>query len=120
MKKLLTFLFLVTVASCTNYTRPTEDAETVKILFLNHMTEKLNVQELKLHCIYKGEVIGSEGHWYNYIFMSNIDMTQGAINHLKNNARKKGANVVMAHQVTDLITSVTYTGESYFCTPRNN
>lgn len=46
-------------------------------------------------------------------------MTQGALNHLKNNASKKDANVVIAQQVTDFTTSVTYTGESYFCKKNN-
>ena len=31
-------------------------------------------------CRYLGEVIGSEGHWYTYLFISNRKLTQGALN----------------------------------------
>jgi hypothetical protein len=95
--------------------RPTEEAKTVKVLFSNHMLENSTLHDIKSHCIYKGEVVGSEGHWYSYLFFKNDDMTRGALNDLKNNAIKKGANVVIAHQVTDFATSVTYSAESYFC-----
>ena len=115
MKTLLTYLFLITLASCTNYTRPSDDAKAVKLLFFNHVPEESALQELKSLCIYKGEVIGSEGHWYSYLFFENADLARGALNELKNNAIEKGANVVIAHQVSDFVTSVTYAGELYFC-----
>jgi len=44
-----------------------------------------------------GEVIGTEGHWYNYLFMSNKNITQGALNDIKNQAQKLGAKAVHIH-----------------------
>ena len=39
------------------------------------MLEAATVKDLETHCAFKGEVIGSEGRWYSYLFMTNTDMT---------------------------------------------
>lgn len=41
-------------------------------------------------CEYKGEVTGSEGHWYSYLFYPNDTLIQGAMNELKTNAIQLG------------------------------
>ena len=115
MKTLLLFTLLITLSSCTNYIRPVGESENVRIFFTKNMLEQATVKDLATHCAFKGEVIGSEGHWYSYLFMSNVDMTQGALNDVKNKAAKQESNIVIIHQVGDFITSVTFVGQSYFC-----
>ena len=46
------------------------------------------------NCKYIGEVIGTEGHWYDFIYMSNETLMQAALNDLRNKAAAKGANLV--------------------------
>lgn len=66
-------------------------------------------------CEYKGEVTGSEGHWYNYIFMTNDAMMQGAMNDLKNNAASIDADTVFMVSPQDFITSFSVLGSAYRC-----
>jgi Domain of unknown function (DUF4156) len=66
-------------------------------------------------CTFLGEIIGSEGHWYNYLFMSNKNLAQGAINDIKNEAWNLGANSVHAHINLLFATSVTIVGQAYRC-----
>ena len=115
IKKLFLISLLIVLSSCTNYIRPMDNSKEVRIFFTKNMLESTTVKDLEAHCAFKGEVIGSEGHWYSYLFMSNIDMTQGALNDVKNKAAEQGSNIVIIHQVADFITSVTFVGQSYFC-----
>ena len=66
-------------------------------------------------CRYIGEIIGTEGHWYNYLFISNRKLTQAAINDLYNRANSKGANVVFLSDDISFSTSVTFYGQAYHC-----
>ncbi|MDG2687270.1 DUF4156 domain-containing protein [Vibrio parahaemolyticus] len=66
-------------------------------------------------CEYKGEVTGSEGHWYNYIFMTNDAMMQGAMNDLKNNTAAISADTVFMVSPQDFITSFSVLGSAYLC-----
>ena len=115
MKILLSLLLLFILSSCTNFIKPDEEAESVRIFFTKNMLETATVKDLEEHCAFKGEIIGSEGHWYSYLFMSNADITQGALNDVKNKAAEQGSNIVIIHQVGDFLTSVTFVGQSYFC-----
>jgi hypothetical protein len=115
MKILLSTLLLVTRSSCTNIIKPDEKSESVRIFFTKNMLETATVKDLEKHCAFKSEVIGSEGHWYSYLFMSNVDMTQGALNDVRNKAVEQDSNIVIIHQVGDFVTSVTFVGQSYFC-----
>lgn len=63
----------------------------------------------------QGEVTGSEGHWYNYIFMTNDAMMQGAMNDLKNNAAAIDADTVFMVSPQDFITSFSVLGSAYRC-----
>lgn len=67
------------------------------------------------HCQYIKEVIGSEGHWYNYLFISNRALTQGAMNDLKNRTMKMGGNAAHVHTNMFFTTSVTILAEAYHC-----
>ena len=115
MEILLLLILLITLSSCSSYIKPDEKAENVRIFFTKNMLETATVKDLETHCAFKGEVIGSEGHWYSYLFLSNVDMTQGALNDIKNKATKQGSNIVIIHQVGDFLTSVTFVGQSYYC-----
>ncbi len=66
-------------------------------------------------CEWKGEVIGSEGHWYSYLFYNNDVLTRGAVNAVKNQAHELGANTVFTLPNNDFKTSVTVFGSAYYC-----
>tara|TARA_Y100001956_G_scaffold71682_1_gene76575 strand:- start:605 stop:880 length:276 start_codon:yes stop_codon:yes gene_type:complete len=67
-------------------------------------------------CQWLGEVTGSEGHWYNYLFFTNDVMVQGAMNDIKNRAKKLDANTVFVTAPQDFTTSFTVMGSAYRCT----
>ncbi|WP_444495112.1 DUF4156 domain-containing protein [Vibrio sp. YIC-376] len=66
-------------------------------------------------CEYLGELTGSEGHWYNYLFYSNDDMIKGAINDLKNNAMAINADTVFMISPQYFVTSFSVLGTAYRC-----
>ncbi|MCL9776074.1 DUF4156 domain-containing protein [Vibrio methylphosphonaticus] len=66
-------------------------------------------------CQWKGDVTGSEGHWYNFLFLLNSTMARGAMNDIKNNAAEIGANTVYLLLPIDFQTSVTLFGSAYDC-----
>ncbi|WKY57386.1 DUF4156 domain-containing protein [Vibrio sp. SNU_ST1] len=66
-------------------------------------------------CEYKGEVTGSEGHWYSYLFYPNDTLIQGAMNELKSNAIRLGSDTVIFTLPQDFATSVTMLGTAYRC-----
>lgn len=66
-------------------------------------------------CQYKGEITGSEGHWYSYLFFPNDTLVQGAMNELKSNAIALDADTVIFTLPQDFATSVTMLGAAYDC-----
>lgn len=66
-------------------------------------------------CVWKGEVTGSEGHWYSFLFYNNDAMIQGAVNDIKNQAVSLGANRVYLNSPIHFKTSVTFLGNAYLC-----
>ncbi|MGF1738382.1 DUF4156 domain-containing protein [Photobacterium satsumensis] len=66
-------------------------------------------------CQRRGTLIGSQGSWYNYWFISDRDLTQGALNQLRNQAHYLGANRVSLYSPPDFSTSVTLIGNAYYC-----
>ena len=66
-------------------------------------------------CGFKGEVVGSQGSWYNFWLTSNSTLTHGALNDLKNAALAQGGNVVVALRFQDFTSSVTFLGQAYDC-----
>ncbi|MDR9826011.1 DUF4156 domain-containing protein [Vibrio sp. FNV 38] len=66
-------------------------------------------------CQWLGDITGSEGHWYSYIFFPNDIMIRGAINDLRNNAQAIGANTVFMISPQDFRTSFTVLGIAYQC-----
>lgn len=66
-------------------------------------------------CTEKGTIIGSEGSWYSFWFISNKALTDGALNDLKNQAAQRGANTVDLYNPKPFGTSVTLMGNAYHC-----
>lgn len=66
-------------------------------------------------CEWKGDVTGSEGHWYTYLFFKNDSLTQGAVNDIKNHAAALGGDTVLLLTPVYFSTSVTLFGSAYRC-----
>jgi hypothetical protein len=66
-------------------------------------------------CRYIGEIVGSEGRWYNFLFLSNKELTLASINDLKNQANELGANNIHVHYNLSFNTSVTFLAQAYHC-----
>lgn len=115
-KTVLLFLGLFLV-SCSDIIRTRDDAASVQLFFSDQAGNNRHIQSLETACEFIGEVIGSEGHWYSYWFVSNTLLVQGAINDLKNSASVKGGNVVIVYDDIDFTSSVTLLGQAYKCSP---
>ena len=101
------------ISSCSSLAKKNPDNKPVRLI---HKYELNIVSKGKTpDCRYLGEVIGSEGHCYTYLFISNRRLIQGAINDLQNNANAMDANVVYISDNIDFTTSVTFYGQAYSC-----
>jgi hypothetical protein len=87
------------------------DNKPVRMIFYNEVNLAKNLPT----CIYISPLVSSYGHWYNYLFLSNTEMTQGAIDDMYNKANEVGANVVYVNKNIDFTTSVTLLGQAYHC-----
>lgn len=75
-----------------------------------------NYEQIK-GCRYISELVGSEGHWYTFFFISNTELTHASINDLKNQASEVDANIVYVEEHMGFGTSVTFLGQAYYCSP---
>ncbi len=66
-------------------------------------------------CRLIGDIVGSAGHWYSYLFITNANLSLGALNDIKNKARKLGGNTVRVVSNREFVTSVTLIGQAYDC-----
>ena len=85
---------------------------------LHDNTRQINVisnYEQVEGCQYISELVGSEGHWYSFFFISNTELTLASINDLKNKASDVGANTVYVEEHMGFGTSVTFLGQAYQC-----
>jgi uncharacterized protein DUF4156 len=87
------------------------DNKPVRLVFYNEISLTKTIPD----CDYLGPIISSYGHWYNYLFISNTDLTNGAIDDMYNRANKIGANAVYINNNIDFVTSVTFLGQAYIC-----
>jgi hypothetical protein len=89
------------------------DTEPVRIIFHNELPglSKTSLSD----CDYLGTVISSEGHWYDFIYISNADLSRGSLNDMHNQASQMGANIVYIDNNIDFKTSVTFLGQAYRC-----
>ena len=110
---LFTVIFTSLLLSACTVIQKQSDDRPVRLIFYN----ELNIvsSDKTPDCRYLGEIIGSEGHWYNYWFLSNTDLTQGALNDIHNKANILHANVVYVDDQIPFITSVTFYGQAYHC-----
>ena len=108
---LVTLLSIITASCSTVQKNP--DNKPVRLIQKNELNIVLSGKTPD--CRYLGEIIGTEGHWYNYLFISNRKLTQAAINDLYNRANSKGANVVFISDDISFTTSVTFYGQAYHC-----
>ncbi len=83
----------------------------VRLIFNNEVKLTNEVSD----CEYLEPLISSYGRWYNYLFISNVDLTNGAIDDMYNKANEIGANVVYINTNNDFLTSVTLLGQAYNC-----
>ncbi|PMK04992.1 DUF4156 domain-containing protein [Vibrio sp. 10N.261.55.A7] len=66
-------------------------------------------------CHALGEITGSEGHWYDYLFYGNDTLIRGAIIDAKNQGLALNADTVYLTSPQDFATSFTVLGVAYQC-----
>lgn len=108
MKHWLALFASVTLVGCTT-------PETLLMPEAKDVHVRTNNAPLVRHCEWVGEVTGSEGHWYSYLFYPNDILIQGAINEIKNNAYLSQANTVVLLSPHYFKTSATFVGTVYNC-----
>lgn len=108
----LTLIAVLFITGCSTTPRHS-DNNPVRIIFHNELPSlsKTNLSD----CDYLGTVISSEGHWYDFLYISNTDLAAGSINKMHNLASKMGANIVYIDNNVDFKTSVTFIGQAYKC-----
>ena len=85
------------------------DNKPVRLVFYNEVKLTKSIPD----CEYIRPIISSYGRWYNYLFISDTNLTYGAIDDMYNQANKVGANVVYINKNIDFVTSVTLLGQAY-------
>ena len=87
------------------------DNKPVRLVFFNEVLLSKDTPD----CDYIGPLISSYGRWYNYLFISNSNLTNGAIDDMYNKANEIGADVVYINNNIDFVTSVTLLSQAYNC-----
>jgi len=87
------------------------DNKPVRLVFYNEVKLSKTIP----NCEYISPITSSYGRWFNYLFISNTDLTEGAIDDMYNKANEIGANVVYINNNIDFVTSVTLLGQAYIC-----
>mgnify|MGYP003384703956 CR=1 FL=1 len=108
IKKSLMLMSCLTLTSCSMLDTHQLDDNA------NHVNIYDDFEQVK-HCQYLGELVGSEGKWYTFFFISNTDLTLGSIADLKNKAVDIGANSIHIEEHMGFNTSVTFLGHAYEC-----
>lgn len=104
-RTLLVLLIGLNLTACVTF--PTKESAQVKILWENTIAIE--------NCVYKGTVIGSEGHFYDYWLHSDRDMVWGTLNEMRIKAQALGADTVYLYQPLKFLSSVTMMGNAYQC-----
>jgi len=114
MNNTLKLISIMLLAYCSASCAPVElhpDNQPVRLIFYN----EVNLAKNQPTCTYISPIVSSYGRWYNYLFISNTGLTQGAIDDMYNKANELGANVVYVNKNIDFTTSVTLLGQAYHC-----
>jgi len=88
---------------------------------MNQLNEKAKVVRIYDHpsqikdCRFIADIVGTQGHWYNSLYVSNKDLVFGAMNDIKNQANTLGANAIYTQDIMLFATSVTIWGQAYHC-----
>jgi hypothetical protein len=109
-KTALIILISIFISSCV----PVQlypDNKPVRLIFYNEIKLTKSISD----CEYLGPIVSSYGSWYNYLFISNTDLTSGAIDDMYNKANEVGANAVYINKNISFVTSVTFLGQAYNC-----
>lgn len=105
--RILALLALFALAGCSTVELK-EEARHVRLVFNEPLVAK---------CSFQGDVVGSEGRWFNSWLIPNDTLSYAALNDLRNHARKLGGDTVFVPGVPNLFrTSVTIIGQAYRCT----
>ncbi len=71
--------------------QPHPDNKQVRLVFYN----KINlIADISYSCEDLATLVSSDGHWYNYLFISNTDLSNGTLNDMPNKANAIGTNDV--------------------------
>ena len=103
----------IIISSCSSIAQKNPDNKKIRLIQKNELN--IILKGKTPDCRYLGEIVGSEGHWYTYLFTSNRNLVQGTLNDLYNRANAKGANVVFISDDVSFTTSVTFYGQAYHC-----
>ncbi|MDH1468846.1 DUF4156 domain-containing protein [Shewanella sp. GD03713] len=104
-RAILLLLIGLNLTACVTF--PTPESAQVKILWENSVAIE--------NCTYKGTVIGSQGHFYDYWLHSDRDMVWGTLNELRIKSHALGADTVYLYQPLKFLGSVTMMGNAYQC-----
>lgn len=105
LPKYLFFSFVILISSCAT---PKNDADISSI--------RIYYEENKVqNCVFKSDIVGSDGRWFNFLFISNKILTYNALNDLKFTALEAGADSIFIHHNIQFGTSVTFIGQAFKC-----
>ena len=116
VKKNYTLLLCLIISSC-SATQRHPDKDPVRLIFYNELNI---IAKQTVNCQYLGTLISSQGHWYDYLFITNPDLVRGATNDMSNKANEIGANIVYINNNIDFATSVTLLGQAYHCIQKDD
>jgi hypothetical protein len=114
MNNLFKPIFIILIGTFISSCAPVQlhpDNKPVRLVFYN----EIKLSKVTYTCEYISPITSSYGRWFNYLFISNTDLTEGAIDDMYNKANKIGANVVYINNNIDFVTSVTLLGQAYSC-----
>lgn len=115
MKKILAISLGMIASSC-SVIQNTPESEHIRLIFNKEFDQAvMRVSD----CRYLGSVVGTEGHWYDYLFISNKALTYAALNDMRNSGLAIGANIIYVNDNIGFSTSVTFYGQAYHCELNN-
>jgi len=109
--KALALTLSLSVSACSIIEKKS-DNHPARLIFYNELNL---INKQNFDCQYLGPIISSQGHWYDYLFISNADLVLGTTNDMHNKASQLGANIVYINSNIDFATSVTLFGQAYHC-----
>lgn len=108
IKIVMSILIVVTLPSCAiiEIHQVYETAANIRIY---------NTETQPKGCVFIADVVGSEGHWYNSIYISNSDLVIGALSDVKNQTADVNADTAVINDMFLFATSVTIYAQAFDC-----